>query len=197
MTKRKTVSAWESLIDQGEIGPQPYRRAISAGDADCRAIAKLLDLPAVDSLSADYVLQRAPSNKAVIHVQGMIKANVVQSCVVTQAPVKSHIEDEFEAWYADPSSFLSFAKAKSERTVKGPEGGEVQVMDEREDPEPMLNGKIDLGDLAVQYLSLGLPSYPRAHGVAWDNSDDPEAAPPPSEARPNPFAALKDWKAGK
>jgi uncharacterized metal-binding protein YceD (DUF177 family) len=107
--------------------------------------------------------------------------------------VRSRIEDEFEAWFADPQSFVSFTKAKNEKTSKTPEG-EVHVVDEKDDPEPIINGKIDVGDLVVQHLSLALPQYPRAHGVSWNNDDEPEVSTPGAEKRPNPFAALKDWK---
>lgn len=197
---KKEQSVWDVLADQGEIGLQPTHKALSAGEPDRKAIAKLLELVAVDSLTADITLQRVPGNKAVIHVQGMLKANVVQSCVISQAPVKAHIEDEFEGWYADTDSFVSINKARNERSSKSKThaaDNEVQIVDEREDPEPIINGKIDLGDLVVQYLSLALPPYPRAHGVTWDNSDDPEAAPPSGSGRLNPFAALKDWKSSR
>jgi len=193
MTHSKHDSVWPVLIDQGEIGLQPYRREITAGDVDRKEIAAFLEIPDVESLNATLILQRLPGNKAVIHVEGLLKAAITQSCVITDAPVKARLEDEFEAWFADPSSFVSFTKAKNEKASKTPEG-EVQIVDEREDPEPIINGKIDIGDLVVQYLSLALPQYPRAHGVRWDNSDDPEIAPPEGTQRPNPFAALKGLK---
>ena len=149
----------------------------------------------MNSLSAEIELSRAPGNKAVVHVTGMLKADVVQICVVSGAPVKNYIEEEFEGWYADPTSFASIAKARQEKAGKVADV-EIPILDEREDPEPMVNGKIDLGDLVCQYLSLGLDPYPRAPGV-----QTPELSPAQEEkvsaVRKNPFEALKDWKSEK
>lgn len=183
---------WSYRIDEGEVrASQPYTRSMTASPAECKAVAARIDVPEVLSLSADVVLTRTPGNKAVIHVTGILKASVVQSCVVTGAPVKAYVEEEFEGWYADPSQFISFAKARNEKIAKGGDV-EIPIMEEREDPEPIVDGKIDLGDLVTQYLMLGLDPYPRAHGV---ESATPEAPPePPSPLRRNPFEVLKDWK---
>ena len=195
MAKRKSSPegfGWSFLIDQGEIGPsQPYHKKLTATESECKAIAGRLNIPGIQSLSAEITLSRVPGNKAVVYVDGTLKASVTQSCVVTGAPVKSHVEDEFEAWYADPSSFTSLAKARHERTAKTVET-EIPVLEEQEDPEPMVDGKIDLGDLVTQYLSLGLDPYPKAHGAAWEEGQ--KEAVPPSELRKNPFAVLKDLK---
>lgn len=198
MSRKKTEDlGWVYLVDQGEVGPQPYYKKLSAGESDLKAIAARLEIPAVQSLTAEVTLQRIPGNKAVIHVEGILKADVTQSCIISQAPVKEHIEEEFEAWYADPASFTSLAKAKHERAGKLADA-EIPVMEESEAPEPMVNGKIDLGDLVAQYLSLSLNPYPRAHGVAWDKEsvDSASQAKPASPLRKNPFEALKDWKNG-
>ncbi|MGZ9097739.1 MAG: YceD family protein [Micavibrio sp.] len=198
MSRKKTEDlGWVYLIDQGEIGLQPYRKTLAAGEADLKALAGRLEIPGVHSLTAEMTLQRIPGNKAVIHVEGILKADVTQSCIISHAPVKEHIEEEFEAWYADPASFTSFAKAKHERAGKLADA-EIPVMEESEAPEPMVNGKIDLGDLVAQYLSLSLNPYPRAHGVAWDKEsvDNAGEAKPASPLRKNPFEALKDWKSG-
>ena len=199
MSRKKTTSefGWVYLIDQGEIGQTPYYKKLEAGEADLKAIAERLGIPSVESLSAELTLQRVPGNRAVVHVEGRLKAGVTQSCVITQAPVKAYIEEDFEAWYADQDSFVSLARARQERAGKMADT-EIPVMEEREDPEPMVNGKIDAGDLIAQYLSLSLDPYPRAHGVAWDQDSvdtahDAAAAP---ALRKNPFEALKDWKAG-
>jgi hypothetical protein len=201
MSRKKAADedfGWIYLIDQGEIGPSPFRKSIAAGEADLKAIAARLEIPGVQSLSAEMTLQRIPGNKSVIHVEGMLKADVTQSCIISQAPVKGHIEEEFEGWFADLDSVVSIAKAKHERAGKMADT-EIPIMDEREDPEPIINGKIDLGDLVAQYLSLSLNPYPRAHGVAWDREsvDHGHDAQPSTPLRKNSFEALKDWKGGE
>jgi uncharacterized metal-binding protein YceD (DUF177 family) len=196
MVKKKTddhQGAWVYLLDQGEVGAQPSRVSISAGEAERRAVAQRLGLVSVEALSSDVTLTRTPGNKAVVYVEGILKADITQSCVATGAPVRNHIEDEFEAWFADPSSFTSFAKARRDKTGRGADD-EIVVMEEREDPEPIVNGKIDLGDLATQYLSLGVDPYPRAHGAPQISNKESVPEPEASPLRKNPFEALKDWK---
>lgn len=197
MAKRKTpeatTPAWTYPVDEGEVGSNLLRQKIAANEAECKAVAKLLNIPAIHSLSAEMTLTRAPGNKAVVHVEGTLKAGVTQSCIVTGAPVKSHLEEDFEAWYADPASFTSLAKVRREKGAKGSDA-EVPVMEEREDPEPIVNGKIDLGDLVTQYLSLSLDPYPRVPGAVFAEGGGAQEAEEPSALRKNPFDVLKDWK---
>ena len=69
--------------------------------------------------------------------------------------------------------------------VRGPHdpGDETE-----EPPEPIINGAIDLGALATEFLILGLDPYPRKPGVSFDKpveTDDPQD---------HPFAALAGLK---
>ena len=54
-------------------------------------------------------------------------------------------------------------------------------------PDPIVDGKIDLGALAAEFLALGLDPYPRKPGVAFD-------PPEPQGGRDSPFAALAEPK---
>ena len=55
--------------------------------------------------------------------------------------------------------------------------------------EPLVDGKIDLGALAIEFLILGLDPYPRKPGAIFQ---------PPADAQPDegPFAALGVLKKG-
>ena len=59
-------------------------------------------------------------------------------------------------------------------------------------PDPIVNGRIDLGGLVAETLVLGLDPYPRKPGVAF--ADPTPAAPEPPEA--SPFAVLRGLKPG-
>jgi len=54
---------------------------------------------------------------------------------------------------------------------------------DEDDPDPVIDGKIDLGALATEFFALGLDPYPRKPGVEF--VAPAESAPPDS-----PFAAL-------
>ena len=128
----------------------------------------------------------------VIHVMGHIDAKITQSCVVTLEPIETTISENFEAWYADPAAAVSLTRARHDRQAsKGSK--EMPVLDERDDPEPVIDGKIDIGELVTQYLSLAIDPYPHKEGVRYEKGDD-ESGPVKSDLQKNPFAALKDWK---
>ncbi len=64
-------------------------------------------------------------------------------------------------------------------------GEEFEIPDP---PEPIVNGFIDLGQLAAEFLVLGLDPYPRKPGAEFI---PPELVVDPEE---HPFAALKALK---
>ena len=53
-----------------------------------------------------------------------------------------------------------------DRAVRIRAGGcadaELELLPEEEDPEPVVDGMIDVGELAAQFLLLGVDPYPRA-----------------------------------
>ena len=158
---------------------------------ETRGIVQRLGLLALDSLQADLAVNRDPGS-LVVHVRGRIDAIVRQACVVTTEPVESNISESFEAWFADPEAAVSFAKARHNRqAMRG--HGEVPLLDESEDPEPIMDGKIDLGELVTQHLSLFIDPYPHAEGAQYEKGDD-SAEETSSEIRKNPFGALQSWK---
>ena len=129
-----------------------------------------------------------------IQAMGTVVADLTQACVVSLAPVTAHIEEEFEGWFGDKSSAVSFARARHEREAKKGHV-EAEVLEESIDPEPIVGGKADIGELATQYLSLALDPYPHAEGVAYEFSAGPATKDAEgANLRKSPFEALKDWK---
>ena len=57
-------------------------------------------------------------------------------------------------------------------------------------PEPLVGGMIDLGEVATEFLSLGLDPYPRKADAAF-------ATPAAEDDTPHPFAALAALKKGQ
>ena len=68
-------------------------------------------------------------------------------------------------------------------------GFEIDFDPEHEPPETIIDGVIDIGELAAQFLALALDPYPRAPGVAldqvWSDGDEPTSSP---------FAAIEKLK---
>lgn len=161
---------------------------IEATEAERKALAERLELEAIDRLTATVRL-RSVRGGQMVRVTGELEADVVQTCVVTLDPVPAHVTDRFGALFAPES------------LVPDPED-EIEIdptVAEEDIPEPMTNGRIDIGELTAQHLSLALDPYPRAEGVEFAGFDEPDGEEPagtvPEESeKPNPFAALERLK---
>lgn len=184
---------WSYLFDTEALGRDPATLKIAPDESQTQAIVKRLAVDGLEGLQARITLRRNPGNM-VIHIQGLITAKAFQKCIITLAPLEIDIEAPFEAWYADSSQTLSFTKAKRERDIEK-DNIEQPILDEADDPEPVIDGHIDLGELVVQHLSLNIDPYPRAIGASYEiGDDDLKAARKSGEAYANPFEALKNWR---
>ena len=180
---------WSHYIGSDEIEVKPQKLNIEIPQENKVAVAKRLGLHNIDQLKVELSLQRNSISKAV-HVQGQINAKLCQKCVVTTEPVEEIINEQFEAWFAEPNEAVSFEKARRERMSQR-EREDQPMLDEVDEPELIIDGKIDLGELVIQHLSLALVAYPRKDGAHYEN---PEKETDEVYAADNPFAKLKDWK---
>lgn len=151
---------------------------IAATPEERAALAKRLDLKAIDRLDGDVRLKRASGGE--VRVAGSFSADVVQSCVVTLEPVAQSVEGEFAERFSPDAP---------------PEDAEIEAALEGEDaPFPIHGGAIDVGEVVAQHLSLSLDPYPRAPGVAFDVYE--AGAEAPDEKPESPFAKLASLKRG-
>jgi hypothetical protein len=184
---------WSHKIDADQIEGRPVHFKISPSPEQCKDLARRLQIEAIEHLEASLTAERDKRNMSV-HVTGELSARVKQLCVVSREPVFDDIRTAVEGWFADPGTVISITKARHEKDSRSHDA-ELPILDERDDPEPYIDGKIDLGELAAQYLSLAVNPYPQKDDVDYKNyvvADDDERKIP--ELRRNPFAALKDWK---
>ena len=144
--------------------------------AERTAIAKLLDLRGLEGLALTYRLVRACAGR--LRLKGELKAKVIQTCVVSLEPVESTLEVpvEIEFW---PEAMIA-AHAEREDGQGAPALAEW--------PEPIREGRIDLGPLIYETLATSLEPYPKREGVRFEWSQEGEA--PNREPRTSPFAAL-------
>lgn len=183
---------WSYMLETEKVADKPLAFVVEASAEECRDLARRLDVVAISDLRADVGIEREKSG--LIYVSGIVRANLEQSCVITGDPVITPIEEEFDGWFSDKDSPVSLNKVRHDRLAQKADM-EVQVLDEKDDPEPVINGKIDIGELAAQYLSLAIPPYPHKEGAMHDVTTD-DVPLNKKATRPNPFAALKDWKKG-
>ena len=133
---------------------QPHK--LKANEAELAAIAVRLKLPALTKLEAEVSIKRGRGDT--ILVTGELFASLSQTCVVTLEPFPIEVNELIDATYTDGEP---------------PPLNEVLTLaeDDPDAPEPVINGKIDLGELVVQSLSLGLDPYPRKPGTEFQGYD--------------------------
>ena len=194
MPKKQELSEqeWSHFIDVEDVDIKPYRLSIEASGEEREDMARRLNVEAVKSASADLTLEREQGGH-VIRVFGRFTAVVTQNCVVTLEAFDTELSEKLEGWFGDQDSAVSFAAAKRERDVAKSQA-EVEILPEHEDPETVIDGRIDLGELVTQHISLSIPAYPHKDGVAYEYGDDQPQIDENSPLRKNPFEALKDWK---
>lgn len=134
-------------------------RQLEANEAERAALAEVLDLQAIHRLVAKVGLRRLSSG--LVEVKGSFESEVVQTCVVTLEPVPAKVAESFR---------LTFGDAQPE-----PDLTEIDIdFDDSDPPEPILDGKIDLGVIIAEQLSLGLDPYPRKEGAALPQEFEPK-----------------------
>jgi uncharacterized metal-binding protein YceD (DUF177 family) len=145
----------------------PADFAVTADTAECAALASRLHIPAVLSLACRFTLRR---QGATVTAQGVLEADVVQSCVVSLDPVEQRVEDRFTVRFV-------------------PEGREPTDEDpEAPDEIPYSGSTIDLGEATTEQLALALDPYPRRDDAALD----PAALHP----EPSAFGSLSALRPG-
>lgn len=143
-------------------------------DAEARAaLAQALDLQAVDRLSLEGEI--LPEGRDDFRLEARLKAEAVQSCVVTLAPVPAKVDvPVLRRYLAD---------------LPEPTGEEVEIPED--DSQEPLPETIDLEGVAAEALALALPDYPRAEGAELGEAVYAEdGVAPLRDADLNPFAAL-------
>jgi uncharacterized metal-binding protein YceD (DUF177 family) len=164
----KPVSPWSVPVTLDEIPETGLHRDIEAPAEARAAIAKLAGLRELAELTASFDLARRGAGVA---VSGRVQARVGQTCVVTLEPIENLIDEPIDVIFVPAS-----------------EPDAAQTLDaDAEPPEALIDGKVDLGALATEFLLLGIDPYPRKAGAEF-------AAPKAEDGGDHPFAALAALK---
>lgn len=163
-----------------ELGDAPERLRLEANEVERAALARDAEVPEIASLVAEFTLTR--ESPATVRVSGRVKARAARECVVTLEPFEEKIDEEIEASFAPPE-VVAAAEARLAAAT------EEDAMELPEPPDPIDNGRIDLGVLAAEFFVLGLDPYPRKPGVRFE-----PPVTPADEADDSPFAALARLK---
>jgi uncharacterized metal-binding protein YceD (DUF177 family) len=140
--------------------PEHGRRIAIEAPAAVRAqvlvlVAGLASVHDLQKLSAVFDLTRHGGK---VHVTGHVSARVTQTCVVTLEPLESDVEEAVEVLFAPAA-----AEGPQPETVIY----DADPDDSKEPPEPLVDGTVDIGALATEFLVLGIDPHPRKAGAEF------------------------------
>ena len=129
---------------------------LTADAATRAAIAKLAGVPAVPRLDATFDIARRGKG---LRIDGEVSAAVEQICVVTLEPMTSEIRESIDLDFVPVSAALRPGAADEEIEI------DLAAADE---PEPLVDGAVDVGAVATEFLLLAIDPYPRKPDAVFD-----------------------------
>ena len=154
------------------VGAVGRHEKLAANEAERAALADRLGLLGLDRLEADLEIHPEPGGSW--RVNGTLRAEVVQSCVVSLEPVPQKLLEALDWRVTAPGGEDDENDEDADLDADGP------------DPVEAVDGVLDMGEAVAQSLSLALDPYPRSAGATLDPSVQGEAV--------NPFAKLAALK---
>ncbi len=162
---------WHAIIRADEI-PETGRRVELVADDTVRAkAAEAAGVVSIPRLRAEFDLTRKGDG---IRVSGRVLATIEQTCVVTLEPIMNEVEEAIDIT-AVPADQLPITAQDAAADI------------DSQDCEPMIDGGVDLGAVATEFLILEIDPYPRKGGAVFADQSEP--------ARPSsPFDVLAKLK---
>ncbi|MCQ2966140.1 MAG: DUF177 domain-containing protein [Alphaproteobacteria bacterium] len=144
----------------------------SATEQQRANLASRFGVISVESFDLEVTVK--PITKHKIHVTGHVSGIVKQSCAVTLAEIENPVSDDFEVIYESVAD--DYVPLK-----------EIDISPDEVETEDLIDNKIDVGELAVEYFSLSINPYARAEGAVFVDKIEPKE-------EDNPFSVLEKLK---
>ena len=169
---QKAAILWSVPVAVDDIPDTGMHIEIEPSAAARAGLARLADVRDLLRLSAVFDLSKRGAG---VHVAGQVSARVGQNCVVTLEPLESDVDETVD---------LLFTPLPADAAETA---GEIEVKPGEEPPEPLVDGAVDLGAIATEFLILGIDPYPRKDGAQF-------AGLKAGDDTTKPFAALEALK---
>ena len=151
---------------------------VSASEAECDVLTEACGLVAVHDFEADFQVRKLDQTR--FKITGNLRACVTQTCVVSLEPFETLVRADLDVDFAPLSQLASSKMTLGGASAAAFLGGE-------DPPDPIIDGKIDLGALALEFLILNLDIHPRKPGVSFEGTD---VSGEPADKN-SPFAVLR------
>jgi uncharacterized metal-binding protein YceD (DUF177 family) len=166
--------AFSRLVRVDALPREGQVMTIEANPAEREELASFYRLPAIAALTA--TLRLDPWGQGGARVTGAVHGELTQVCVVSLEPFPATVDEDVDVRFAPPTA----ANSRSTAT----EATQTFSLADEDEPDPVIDGKIDLGALTAELFALGLDPYPRKPGAVLDEERSN------SEPTDSPFAAL-------
>lgn len=180
---QRSFSFDSAVVPIDSIGTQGLRVTLQAGPDTLADLASRNEVPAVHEASADLLLR--PEPRGGVSVSGTVRGRLVQTCVVTLEAFEATLEQPVDIHFL-PEDAIEADRAARAKQPADPADPDAENFEE---PDPIVNGRLDLGTLAGELFTLGVDPYPRKPGVVFE-----EPAPAKADPDASPFAALRALK---
>ena len=173
----RAESPWSIKVAIDDIPQTGAHFNLSADERIRAELTEIAGLRTLPRLAASFEVNRRGRDG--LHVVGEVSASIGQTCVVTLEPMESELRERVDLVFVPPA--VDSMGGQSEVTMH---------VDEREPPDTLSDGAVDLGAVATEFLLLGIDSYPSKPGAIFefDSAGDPDS---------QPFAALSALKTGE
>ncbi len=159
-----------------ELGQNEQKYNLRAGAEDLRYLTEVFNVPSVESFSADIRL-KLNNREHLLTVWGKVRSEMVLQSVVTLENFAKVYEPEFEIKFDTRMTYNQYR--------------ELEADIEDDIPDIIENGRIDLGQIAIEQVALVMEDYPRQEGEVFQfvSEFDEETT-----EKANPFSILAKLK---
>jgi uncharacterized metal-binding protein YceD (DUF177 family) len=167
------------IVDLLPARTAPLRVEATAAPAECQALATRFGQPGITRLTLGGEISWIPAT-SLYRLDGRIRAQVTQECVVTLEPLEATIDAGFQRLYTP-------VPPREDRD--GADDLDVDT-DADDPPDVLTDEQLDIGEVAAEQLALALDPYPRKPGAEMDGAYSSKGTAPEE----NPFAVLARLK---
>lgn len=157
-----------------ELGQGEQNYKLKADKEQLITLAEILQVPAVNNFNADIRL-KFQKKRGVLEVYGTVKANLSLISVISLESFDKDYVADFKLTYDTNATYEDVYAEDDDIT--------------EDVPDIIYDGKIDLGDIAIEQIALVMEDHPRKEGETFEAIiEDNEPV------KNNPFAALAKLK---
>jgi uncharacterized metal-binding protein YceD (DUF177 family) len=152
--------AFSRLVRVDALPREGQVMTIEANPAEREELASFYRLPAIAALTA--TLRLDPWGQGGARVTGAVHGELTQVCVVSLEPFPATVDEHVDVRFApQPSADPKSLAAKETQAFS---------LADEDEPDPVIDGKIDLGALTAEFFALGLDPYPHKPGAVFEHS---------------------------